>query len=382
MKLSASELTRYVEGMRQGSERDFERIYNAFLPYAYFVVQKTYSNKNETEDIIQEAFIAAYKNIQDLKNPASFAAWFGKILNGAVTGAYRKRKIVPTDIDDQFSDTPEMKDDFQPESRFESKEDRRKVLDAISRLPDSQRRTVIAFYFQDLKITDIAESFQISEGAVKNALHKARLSLQKHLAPTFGATAFTVPLPFILWREYDNFSIKPATVSAIWKSVTGGAAKTTPVLKIISVLKTVSISQTIAVLITAGTVTGGISIAEQVMQPGEPVPAIVELTRADSLEDLLGKEDAALLTDLCAESSEGRDNELTSLLQRNNIAPDMQSRSLDGADRAESFILTRGMKRLCVVRRYGAYRVTYLFEPSDAPEITEEKILALLGDEK
>jgi RNA polymerase sigma factor (sigma-70 family) len=378
MRLSETDLTRYIEGMREGKKDDFEYIYNAFLPYAYFIVKNTYADKSEADDIVQEAFISAYKNIANLNNPASFASWFGKILNGAITSAYRKKKNVLSDNDESVNEAFDMKDDFMPEKNYESKESRRKVLDAVKRLPNSQRRVIIAFYFQDLKINEIAESLELSEGAIKNALYKARANLEKQLVPMFRDTVFTIPLPFIFWQEFESFSVSPTITGLLWNNTAEVTVRATSKLKFIPMLKTIGISHTAAVFITTGAVTAGVSITRQVSRAQN---AAVSVLMIDSLDEMLGGGDANLLTNLCAEPSEARDGVLNALLARQNILPDIVSRSLDEEDISESFKLEKGNKRLYVIRTRGGgdYDVAYRFDPIESAELTEDDLLNKAG---
>jgi RNA polymerase sigma-70 factor (ECF subfamily) len=68
-----------------------------------------------------------------------------------------------------------------PDREAENGELRSRIEDAILRLPDRQRAAVVLFEVEGLKITEVAELMDCSEGAVKSTLHRARRRLRDEL---------------------------------------------------------------------------------------------------------------------------------------------------------------------------------------------------------
>jgi RNA polymerase sigma-70 factor (ECF subfamily) len=381
MKIAKNELVRLIQSVKKRNKEDFGIIYDAYKSYSHFSVQKYCENKSDVEDIVQDAFITAYKEIHTLKKPEAFSKWFDSILFRSVVKAYRRDSKVSVRKDDFFESLPETKEEFLPESVFEGKEIRRQMADAVQSLPDRQRQVIIAFYFQQLKIKEIAEVLQIREGAVRKALHNARLSLEKRLAPSYRLNTFTLPLAYILQAEFTDFTVAAAEggiSAAAWPDI---ASKLKPPSMLQQLAANIGLSSTAAgaaaaVLGAACLVTGGISVYTQTQNP----PEVIEPRIINTLEDMIGVEDAGLLNSLCDNPAETRERELTELLKRHKIEPAGQSFRDAGADIAEAFELNMGGKRLYVTRVWSGdrYIVDYHFGSWDEPELNMDELERLL----
>jgi len=269
------------------------------------------------------------------------------------------------------------------------------VLSVVNKLPDKQRQVIVAFYFQELKIKDIAASQQVSVGTVKSLLFKARTSLEKQLDPVVLTNAFALPLTDFLHTEFDSFSLPPEADFAGWESIEGvlGQSLAPPpptswISQAVGYVGGNAVTVCATALVTVGVVTGGGAIiydavTRETPSPAPPTPSptieiSTDMPETDSsgfiftLEDMLGAADAALLIELSGDSDESRDGELEALLVRHEIKPDITAYS--GTGSAETFKLIRGGKRLYVIRLTGAYAVSYRFEPESEPELTQDEL--------
>jgi RNA polymerase sigma-70 factor (ECF subfamily) len=381
--------------MQKGSTEDFMRIYDAFLTYAYFVVQNTHHDKNEFDDIVQEAFLTVYITSHQLKNPESFPSWFNRILCGAVVQACRKNANTSVQYDEFFNEVIEMNENFLPESKFESNEMRQEVMNAVNELPDRQRQVIVAYYFQQLKITEIAESHQLSEGAIKNALYNARMALEKRLAPSVRTYTFTLPLSYIFQAEFEAFSA--AVAGTVGLGVAQGLTESIEMASTSAQIATNagvagSITNAVAAVpIAVGVVAGGVSVATQIWADDPPPPETISQQQeapivVNTLADMIGEKDAALLKDLYNAQSKHRNYELSELMERNNIQFNSDHLLLSGKSASE-YLLSKGGKSLYIVRAQGAdeYWMAYTFKDEDASKqrlsIQElHELLLLLSD--
>jgi RNA polymerase sigma factor (sigma-70 family) len=363
--------------MQKGRKEDFARIYEAYLPYAYFVVQHTYHDKHDADDIVQEAFVSAYDNIRKLRKPEAFSSWFGRILCTTVAQAARKSARVSAWDDEAMSELPEINDELLPESSYESREKRQQVMDAVNALPTKQRLCVFAFYFQRLNIADIAESQQTSDNAVKNALYHARLSLEQKLAPTMAASAFTVPIGFVFDSEYNAFSVAVGLAEALWSKI---VKLIKPVPFIFHFIPQAGVAGTVANIAAVSMI--AIGAAPIAVEVTDQTRSYYNERSISDLSDMIGEDEAAMLDDLCADSDKSRDGELTSLLDRARISPDISCWIPNSTNAADTFRLEKQDKRLYVIRistASGEYMLSYRFEPSLAPELGYDEIERMLG---
>ena len=129
-------------------------------------------------DAAQEAAVAAMTNLDRLRTPASFGAWFcGIALNVARRWRRQLNAEIPAVMPEQASMLP------GPAEAAEIADVARRVRAAIDQLPAGQREAVLLFYLQGLSHLDVAAELGISRGAVKARLHQGRAALAARLAP-------------------------------------------------------------------------------------------------------------------------------------------------------------------------------------------------------
>jgi RNA polymerase sigma factor (sigma-70 family) len=145
---------------------------------AVFLAARVLGSPDLARDAVQEAAIAAMTDLDRLRSPDRFGAWFcGIALNVARRWLRQLRFEVPGQLADQASLAP------GPAEAAELADLGARVRAAIDRLPKGQREAVLLFYLQGLSHLEVAAELGISRGAVKARLHQARGGLAPELAP-------------------------------------------------------------------------------------------------------------------------------------------------------------------------------------------------------
>jgi RNA polymerase sigma-70 factor (ECF subfamily) len=169
----------WIKKMQQGDDTAFFIIYekykNAALRTAYLITGNRYTG----EDILQETFVQCCLHIKELKDPATFKAWFYRILTRTAWKFAKKEKsAVP--VENLFETIDESVEE-DSEKTFLQKEERRKLLEAINQLDLKQRITVILYYYNEMSVSEIAKATGSLEGTVKSRLFFARKKLYQKL---------------------------------------------------------------------------------------------------------------------------------------------------------------------------------------------------------
>ena len=128
------------------------------------------------QDAAQEAFLDAWLNLRQLREPAAFAPWFRRILIKHADRQTRSKRPVsmsPDEIDELGGDAP------MPDSAFEADDRARAIRQAVAVLPESLRDVTILFYIEGYSIKEIAAFLDISAAAAKKRLFLARKRLLK-----------------------------------------------------------------------------------------------------------------------------------------------------------------------------------------------------------
>ena len=131
-------------------------------------------NKQDAEDVIQDAFLQAYINFGKLKSIDSFGAWIKKIVINQCIKFLRSR-VLFIDIDSaamEYEDTPEEEiNDFSMDE----------INKEIQELPDGCRIVFNLYLLENYTHKDIAEMLNISESTSKSQYQRARRLLQQQL---------------------------------------------------------------------------------------------------------------------------------------------------------------------------------------------------------
>ena len=171
-----------------------ELFHDLIRPYERMVYLTLFSilkNEAEAEDSAQEAVISAYRHLGSFRGDAKFSTWLTTIAINE--GRKRLRKVkgaaeesIDEGIEGQDGDyTPAPLTDWReiPLEALERKELREALRSAIAELPLICRQVLTLRDLEELNIEETAQALGISAGVVKVRLHRARIMLQKRLAP-------------------------------------------------------------------------------------------------------------------------------------------------------------------------------------------------------
>lgn len=132
-------------------------------------------NQTTAEDIVQEAFIKAFKSLHQLRNAENPLPWLIRIvINECNTTKRKKWNEVVTSV------TPEQST-VSTEDIYVKKTRDREIYQAIMSLPEKYRIPIILFYFEDLSLKEIAEAMNIHEGTTRTRLARGRGYLENIL---------------------------------------------------------------------------------------------------------------------------------------------------------------------------------------------------------
>jgi RNA polymerase sigma factor (sigma-70 family) len=154
--------------------RSIDASFKLYSRGMYNICLRMVGNKQDAEDILQDAFCLAYLNIKSLRSEESFGAWIKKIVINQCLKFLRSR-IVFADIDLNKHDQGEEHDlDLYDFSMQEINEE-------IQKLPDGCRVVFNLFLLENYTHKQIAEIMEISESTSKSQYQRARQLLQKQL---------------------------------------------------------------------------------------------------------------------------------------------------------------------------------------------------------
>jgi RNA polymerase sigma-70 factor (ECF subfamily) len=153
-------------------------------------------NKDDAADLVQEAFIKAYKNIDRFKGNSKFYTWLYRIAKNACIDFIRKQKRRKTvDFDDSIRREEPVDGDetllpsplgINPAKVAGRKELLEQIEAALDTLSDNHREILILREIDGLAYQEIADTLEISIGTVMSRLYHARKYMQNELSEYIG----------------------------------------------------------------------------------------------------------------------------------------------------------------------------------------------------
>jgi RNA polymerase sigma-70 factor (ECF subfamily) len=172
---------------------DTQLYHQLIRPYersVYMMALSYMKNEADAEDVVQEAFLKAFHHLATFRAEAKFSTWLiGIALNEARSRLRREGALHMESIDDTSDDArraaPAVLRDWRevPSEALERKEVRQMLQEAITNLPAIYREVFVLRDVEELNNVETAAALSITVGNVKVRLHRARLMLQKQLAP-------------------------------------------------------------------------------------------------------------------------------------------------------------------------------------------------------
>jgi RNA polymerase sigma factor (sigma-70 family) len=160
----------------------FGEIVHRFQDMAYACAYAILADADMAQDAAQEAFVTAWLQLGQLREPDAFPAWFRRIIVSQCNRVVRRRypETVPLDY---VCDVPS--DEVSPPIAAEQCELRERIKRDIQAMPEKERLVTVLFYITGDSQSDIASFLGIPVTTVKNRLRTARKKLKERMADMF-----------------------------------------------------------------------------------------------------------------------------------------------------------------------------------------------------
>jgi RNA polymerase sigma factor (sigma-70 family) len=179
-----------IQKALDGDQSAYEGLMKRYKHGIYVMIYQMIKNREETEDLVQETFMKAFKALRYYNDQFAFSTWLYKIAYNNCIDAIRKRKlkIMPLDRPIQHSDgetVQDIRDDStSPEKEYLYTEKRRYIQNAIDSLPEIYREVIRLRHQEERSYEEISDMLDLPIGTVKARIFRAREMLKKKLRET------------------------------------------------------------------------------------------------------------------------------------------------------------------------------------------------------
>jgi RNA polymerase sigma factor (sigma-70 family) len=178
-----------IAAARQGRQSAFAEILVRYRPRIYALAYRMTMDEDDALDITQEVSIRLCRNIGQLRCDAALWAWLRTATVNLCHSLFRRRGIERERLKTMGMDESRMDQDPSKGivSIIERGQQVHRVEEALALLPKQQRTVFSLRFFEDLPLSEIAESMDLSVGAVKSHLFRATHKLRDMLVPKSGS---------------------------------------------------------------------------------------------------------------------------------------------------------------------------------------------------
>ncbi|MDB2410197.1 RNA polymerase sigma factor RpoE [Pseudomonadales bacterium] len=179
-----------VARVQQGDKRAFDLLVLKYQHKIHSLISRYVRDYAEVQDVAQEAFIKAFRAINNFRSESAFYTWMYRIaINTAKNHLVsRSRRPPSTDVDvdesDDYSGSNVLQDMQTPESVLHGDEVAGVVKQALDSLPEDLRTAVTLREFDGLSYEDIADVMSCPVGTVRSRIFRAREAIDKQVRPT------------------------------------------------------------------------------------------------------------------------------------------------------------------------------------------------------
>jgi RNA polymerase sigma factor (sigma-70 family) len=206
-----------------GNRDAFGQIVSRYQSLVCSLAYSATGSLSQSEDLAQETFVAAWKQLADLREPGKLRAWLCGIARNLINNTLRRQGREPAHAAEQLEAAPESPSlEPSPTEQAISKEEEAILWRSLERIPEIYREPLVLFYREHQSIEAVAQNLELTEDAVKQRLSRGRKMLHEQvLAFVEGALARTNPgQAFTL----GVLSALPITLAASAKAATVAAA--------------------------------------------------------------------------------------------------------------------------------------------------------------
>lgn len=148
----------------------------------FYILRISNSSEAEAEEILQEVFLKAWKNLNSFDQTLKFSAWIYRITHNETISTFRKSKS--RGEDQQQSLEPELYENLPDSTDFVSEFDKKitaeEVQQVLRTLPDNYREILVLRYIEDQSYEEIADILMKPSGTVATLINRAKAQFKQH----------------------------------------------------------------------------------------------------------------------------------------------------------------------------------------------------------
>jgi len=163
-----------VERCKQGHAPSYQALYQQYAKAMFNTSLRIVNNRADAEDVLQEAFVDAFRSLNDFHYRSTFGAWLKRIVINKSINVLRKRKVHLMEIEEEsMGEIPQEESVDESEIAYKVQQ----VKKAIEKLPDGYRTVLTLYLLEGYDQEEISEIIGITHNTVRTQYVRAKQKL-------------------------------------------------------------------------------------------------------------------------------------------------------------------------------------------------------------
>lgn len=170
-----------IQQYLSGDSKSLEALIARYLKLIYSFVYKNVGSASDAEDITQEVFVKAWRNLKKFDQTRSFKPWVFQIAKNTSVDFLRKKKSIPFSRFENDEGKNVLVENLPavPANILEKLSDKRVLSVALAHLSEKERRVVVSRHTDGMSFKEIAKEFGESVNTVKSRYRRSLANLRK-----------------------------------------------------------------------------------------------------------------------------------------------------------------------------------------------------------
>lgn len=177
-----------VQQVLSGNASAFSYFVETYQHMAITIAYRICGNMQDAEDVVQESFVKAYRNLHTFRRESKFSSWLYRIVyNTAIT--HFNAPVWKYESDTPLTDLS-LQSDFDVESKIAETEQAVMITDVLEEMSKSDALLLTLYYLEDHSVKEVAEIIGLNESNVKVRLFRARQLFKQLWLRRYQAVSF------------------------------------------------------------------------------------------------------------------------------------------------------------------------------------------------
>lgn len=170
-----------IKLVKAGDVGAYSQLIDKYQHMSFTLANSIVKNKQEAEEVCQDAFFKAYKALDTFKGNADFSTWLYRIVYNTAISKLRSRKTETVSLDEQKESLSTPFGFNENLNRLEQQERKIILKRALKLLKEDDAFIMILYYYQERSIEEIVTTTGLSKSNIKIKLHRGRKQLKQAL---------------------------------------------------------------------------------------------------------------------------------------------------------------------------------------------------------